>query len=212
MEFVKPKLIVISAPSGSGKTSIFKNARALLSNLIFSISYTTRNPREGEIDGADYFFTDTDQFQYMLAEDQFLEWAEVYGNFYGTSKDFIKRSQQEGKIVVLDIDVQGAMQLKQLPELDAIFIFIMPPSLDELSKRLISRGTEDVVSLKKRLSNAEKEISYRYHYDYQIVNDDLDQAVDAFLKVVISECYELKGEVEPDINSVIKGLHRKRGE
>ena len=209
MEFAKPKLIVISAPSGSGKTSVFKGAKALLPNLIFSISYTTRSPREGELEGADYFFTDPGHFQQMISEDQFLEWAEVYGNYYGTSRDFISRSQQEGKIVILDIDVQGAMQLKQIKDLDAVYIFIMPPSLEELSIRLISRGTESEESLRKRLNNAEKEISFRDQYNYQIVNGDLEQAVDEFLKVVISECYELKGELEPDIKSVIDRLHSK---
>ena len=207
MEFVKPKLIVISAPSGSGKTSVFKQARVILPNLMFSISYTTRQPRAGEADGSDYFFTDTERFKQMIADDQFLEWAEVYGNFYGTSKSYIAESQQAGKIVVLDIDVQGAIQLQQLPDLDAVFVYIMPPSLDELSKRLTNRGTEDEDSLKRRLANAEKEMSYRDRYDYQIVNDDLDQAVDDFLKVVIQECYELKGELESDINRVIRELH-----
>lgn len=211
MEFVKPKLIVISAPSGSGKTSIFKNARAALPNLMFSISYTTRSPREGELNGVDYIFTEEKQFLQMIAEDQFLEWAEVYGNYYGTSKSSIRRSQQDGKIVILDIDVQGALQLRQIPDLNAVFVFIMPPSLEELSRRLISRGTEDQASVHKRLSNAEKEISCRDQYDYQIINDDLDQAVDEFLKVVIEECYELKGDLESDINSVIKQLHQKKG-
>lgn len=207
MEFVKPKLIIISAPSGSGKTSVFKQARTILPNLIFSISYTTRKPRDGETDGSDYFFTNAHHFRQMIQEDQFLEWAEVYGNYYGTSKTFIQNAQADGKIVVLDIDVQGAMQLKEIPNLEAVFVFIMPPSLEELSRRLVSRGTENEESLKRRLANAEKEMSFRDRYDYQIVNDDLDRAVDEFLKVVIQECYDLEDEAESDINSIIRKLH-----
>jgi len=208
MEIVNPKLIVISAPSGSGKTSIFKKAREILPNLIFSISYTTRQAREGEREGEDYFYTDTDHFQRMIASDQFMEWAEVYGNFYGTTKEFILQSQADGKIVILDIDVQGAMQLKQLPDLEAVFVFIMPPSLDELSNRLISRATEDLSSIQKRLNNAEKEMSYQHQYGYQIINDDLDRAVDDFLRVVINECYDLKGELNPDIDTIISRLKK----
>ncbi len=206
MEIVNPKLIVISAPSGSGKTSIFKKAREILPNLIFSISYTTRQAREGEREGEDYFYTDTDHFKRMIASDQFLEWAEVYGNFYGTSREFIRKSQADGKIVILDIDVQGAMQLMQLHDLEAVFVFIMPPSLEELSNRLISRATEDQASIQKRLNNAEKEMSYQDQYGYQIVNDDLGRAVDEFLRVVIKECYDLKGELNPDIDGIISRL------
>lgn len=210
MEFVKPKLIVISAPSGSGKTSVFKGARTILPNLIFSISYTTRKPRQGETNGIDYFFTDKNAFREMIDNEQFLEWAEVYGNYYGTSKEFIRQSQRDGKIVILDIDVQGAMQLQQLSELDAVFVFITPPSLSVLSQRLTDRGTEDAESIQKRLSSAEKEMSFSDRYDYQIVNDTLEQAVDDFVKVIIRECYELKGDFESDINNVIDRLHHKQ--
>jgi guanylate kinase len=208
MEFLNPKLIVISAPSGSGKTSIFKKSNAILANLFFSISYTTRQPREGEVDGVDYLFTDEQQFRQMIEEHQFLEWAEVYGNFYGTSKEFIRRSQLDGKIVVLDIDVQGMLQLKKVSELDAIFVFITPPSLEELSKRLINRGTEDVSSIQKRLDNAEYEMTFMNGYDYQVVNDDLDNAVDIFLKVVINECYDLKGGKELDVDRFLTELKK----
>lgn len=206
MELVKPKLIVMSAPSGSGKTSVFKGARAALPNLMFSISYTTRSPRDGETDGVDYFFVDREVFLSMIKADQFLEWAEVYGNYYGTSKPFIQQAQQAGKIVVLDIDVQGAMQLRRQTDLDAVFIFIMPPSLDVLSERLIARGTEDSTSLHRRLGNAEEEMSYRNQYDYQIVNDDLETAVDDFLRVVIRECYDVAAD--QDLDRVIKQLRQ----
>jgi len=208
MEFLNPKLIVISAPSGSGKTSIFKRARAFLPKLFFSISYTTRRPREGEVDGVDYLFTDEHQFRQMIKENQFLEWAKVYGNFYGTSKDFIRRSQLEGKIVVLDIDVQGMLQLKKVSNLNAVFVFITPPSLEELSKRLINRGTEDASSIQKRLDNAEYEMTFMDRYDYQVVNDNLYHAVDAFLKVVINECYDLKGGKEHNVNRLLTELKK----
>ena len=208
MEFLNPKLIVISAPSGSGKTSIFKKAQAILSNLLFSISYTTRHPRAGEVDGVDYLFTSEHRFRQMIKENQFLEWAEVYGNFYGTSKDFIRRSQLDGKIVVLDIDVQGMLQLQDVPDLDAVFVFISPPSLEELTKRLINRGTEDDSSIKKRLNNAEYEMTFMDRYDYKVVNDDLDEAVDAFLKVVITECYDLKGSKNLDVDGLLTELKK----
>lgn len=208
MEFGKPKLIVISAPSGSGKTSIFKRAQAILPNLLFSISYTTRQPREGETDGVDYYFTDKRQFRLMIEDDLFLEWANVYGNFYGTTKEFIRRSQQEGKIVVLDIDVQGMMQLKKVVDQDAVFVFIMPPSLEVLSERLIGRGTEDETSVQKRLDNAEYEMTFMDHYDYRVVNDDLDDAVDAFLRIIITECYDSSGDQEGAVDQLLKQLKK----
>lgn len=208
MEFVKPKLIVISAPSGSGKTSIFKRAQAILPNLFYSISHTTRQPREGEVDGVDYFFTDKHQFCLMIENNLFLEWAEVYGNFYGTTKEFIQRSQQEGKIVILDIDVQGMMQLKKIPDLDAVFVFITPPSLKALSDRLIERGTENEITLQRRLSTAEHEMTFMHQYDYQVINDKLDEAVEAFLRIIINECYDLKGDQEGEIDHLIKQLKK----
>lgn len=180
-------LFIISAPSGTGKTTIYKKVQQILPNLVFSISYTTRFPRPGEKNAVDYFFVTEEEFKAMINRNQFLEWAEVHGNYYGTSKKFIEENRRAGDGVILDIDVQGAMQLKKLANLEAIFIFIKPPSFEELTRRLISRGTESQQVLEKRIENAKNELSYEEQYDYVIINDNLDVAVKQFLEVIDKE-------------------------
>ena len=187
MDFLIPKLIILSAPSGTGKTSIIKQAKQIFPNLTLSVSYTTREPREGEVDGKDYFFVDREEFIKLRDNQEFIEWAEVFGNFYGTSKKFIQNAQKNNQIVILDIDVQGALQLKKIKDLSKSMIFIRPPSLEELKNRLIFRNTEDEESLKKRLGNAEKEMNYQNQYDYTIINNQLDQAVNEFIYLILKE-------------------------
>ncbi|PCI28090.1 MAG: guanylate kinase [SAR324 cluster bacterium] len=204
MDLFSPKLIVISAPSGTGKTSIFKSAQKIFPNLTLSVSYTTRNPREGEKQGVDYFFVSPEEFQQRIKDQDFLEWAEVYGNFYGSSKEFIKSSQKSGNIVLLDIDVQGAMQLRQIKNLNATFVFITPPSLEVLEKRLVSRGTETPESLKKRLGNAEHELTFQNQYDYTVVNDELDQAVRHLLSISLQESIDLCGITDKKDETILK--------
>ncbi|MBU3914141.1 guanylate kinase [bacterium] len=187
MEKTKSKLFVISAPSGTGKTTIIKSSKLLLPELTLSISHTTRLPRKGEKESVDYFFVSKEEFKKMIDNQEFIEWAEVHGNFYGTSKKHIDSSVNNGKIVVLDIDVQGAMQIKKLQDRQAVFIFFNPPSIEELARRLESRGTETEESLKKRINNAKNELAFKDQYDYIITNDDLEKAVKEFLETIKKE-------------------------
>lgn len=183
-DFYSPKLFVISAPSGTGKTSIIKKARLACPSLLLSVSYATRSPREGEVDGVDYSFISKEEFEKKITQDDFIEWAEVYGNYYGTCREFIKKHQGEGRIVILDIDVQGAMQLQE-KKLDAEYIFIAPPSIENLKERLEGRGSENPETLKRRLSNAQHELSFQDRYSHVIINDDLEVAYQEFLETIL---------------------------
>lgn len=180
-------LLVISAPSGGGKTTILKQVMADLPGLVFSVSHTTRSPRPGEEDGRDYHFVTQEKFQEIQAAGStgFLEWAEVHGNFYGTSKGEVDRQLDAGNDVILDIDVQGAMQVQDRAE--PVSIFIAPPSMEELESRLRGRGTESDNDLSVRLDNARKEMSFSGKYDYLIINDDLDEAVESLRSIIIAE-------------------------
>ncbi len=169
-------LFVISAPSGAGKTTILKTVLNHLPAVGFSVSHTTRRPRPGEIDGRDYHFVDVEQFKRLRQDGGFLEWAEVHGNFYGTSGQAVTSQLERGREIILDIDVQGARQLQDRPELGATFIFIAPPSLAELERRLSGRQTDSAETIVLRLGNAKTELQAATSYDYIIVNDDLEEA------------------------------------
>jgi guanylate kinase len=180
-------LLVLSAPSGCGKTTILRQVMADLPGLSFSVSHTTRQPRPGEVNGRDYHFVSPEQF--LALRDQqpsgFLEWAEVHGNFYGTSRQEVAQRLSAGADVILDIDVQGAAQVRSNAE--PVTVFITPPSLDELERRLRGRGTENEDSLRRRLANAAQEMQAADAYTYLIVNDRLDEAVQALKAVIIAE-------------------------
>jgi guanylate kinase len=179
-------LFVISAPSGAGKTTLCQKLREIVPDVKFSVSYTTRKPRAGEVDGVHYSFVDEDEFRAMIAEGEFVEWAQVHGNFYGTSKRRIEDMINEGFDVILDIDVQGGRQIKEhFP--DSILIFVLPPSMDELKKRLTGRmsDAEDVIN--KRLKNAINEIREYKNYDYVIINDVFDDALEDMVAIIIAE-------------------------
>ncbi|MEA2114196.1 MAG: guanylate kinase [Thermodesulfobacteriota bacterium] len=180
-------LLVISAPSGCGKTTILKKVMTDLPGLAFSVSHTTREPRPGEEDGRDYHFVSREQFKEIRDQQPsgFLEWAEVHGNYYGTSRQDVEDRLAEGQDVILDIDVQGAKQIRRHGAL--VTIFIAPPSLSELKRRLRGRGTENEESLAVRLANAKKEMQAADAYTYLIVNDKLDEAVQALEAVIIAE-------------------------
>ncbi|HSE40761.1 MAG TPA: guanylate kinase, partial [Acidobacteriota bacterium] len=171
MKKQRNNVFIISAPSGSGKTTLIDLLLSENPSLMFSISHTTRPPRPGERNGVEYFFINEDEFLKMIQEDRFLEWAKVHGHFYGTSREMVERAQKDGRDLILDIDVQGAEQVrKKMP--DAISIFILPPSYEALQRRLLARqkDTEDVML--KRLQNAKKEILRFGEFDYIIINDD----------------------------------------
>jgi guanylate kinase len=169
------KMVVISGPSGSGKSTICKRLLAD-PRIVFSVSATTRKKREGEIEGRDYHFLSRDQFKQHAERGEFIEHAEVYGNMYGTLRAPMQQALAEGKLYLLEIDVQGALQLKALGE-PGIYIFIAPPDFEELRRRLVKRNTETPEMLERRLHKAEDEYRERVKYDHVVVNDDLDRAV-----------------------------------
>jgi len=181
----KGTLFVISGPSGVGKGTLRKELFRRLGSLAYSVSCTTRKPRTGEREGVDYFFLDRETFDRFLSRGAFLEWAEVHGNLYGTLEETVKNSLAEGKDVILEIDVQGAVQVKErMPE--AVLIFIAPPDEGELARRLSRRGTEKEQELKKRLENAREELNAASCYDHVVVNDDIDRASEELVDIVRS--------------------------
>jgi len=186
----KPRgsLFIVSAPSGAGKTTLCKKIVATVPEVRFSISYTTRQPREGEVNGADYTFVSTEAFKRMAGRGEFIEWAEVHGELYGTSREMIDSFRSEGYDLILDIDTQGATQLREKnKEGNFIFIFILPPSLKELKKRLKERMTDPDEVIRKRLERAAAEIKTYTDYDYVIINDNLDRALREFESIVLAE-------------------------
>ncbi|MFQ5454656.1 MAG: guanylate kinase [Nitrospirota bacterium] len=193
-------LFVVSAPSGAGKTSLCKEITKSVSHLQHSISYTTRSPRIGEIDGKDYFFVDKERFTRMVKEDNFLEWAEVHGNLYGTDRDHIMGMINNGVDTILDIDSQGAMQIKKKYK-EGIFIYILPPSFDALRTRLLKRKSESDKEIEKRLKRAKLEIMNYKEYYYFIVNDDFNKALRELEAIIITE--RLKAR-KKDISSWIQ--------
>ncbi|WP_339163543.1 guanylate kinase [Siminovitchia sp. FSL W7-1587] len=180
-------LIVLSGPSGVGKGTVRK---AVFSRpdatFAYSISMTTRKPREGEVDGVDYFFKSREEFERLIKEGKLLEYAEYVGNYYGTPIDYVKETLASGKDVFLEIEVQGAKQVREkFP--DGLFIFLMPPSLDELKKRIVGRGTESIELIHNRMEAAKKEIELTSMYDYIVENDDVERAVDKINAIVQAE-------------------------
>lgn len=182
----QPILIVVSGPSGSGKGTLCQMLRKELPDLVYSISLTTRHPRPNEKNGVDYIFVSRDEFQKHIAAGDFLEWAEVYGNYYGTLRSTVEENLKAGKDVLLELDIQGGQQVKKIYP-DAVLIFIMPPSLDELSKRIIGRGTDDAATINIRLSCAPDELLAAKKYDYVVYNDVVERAVQELLTIIKRE-------------------------
>jgi guanylate kinase len=179
-------VFIISAPSGSGKSTLVSRLMNEVAHLTFSVSYTTRKPRGLEIHGQAYHFIEREEFERRLRADEFLEWAQVFDNYYGTHADALNRAQENGQDLVLDIDVQGAAQLKKrIP--DAVSIFILPPSRASLEQRLRARGQDDEEVIRRRLADAAREISNYNLYDYVLVNDDLDVAAETLKGIVRAE-------------------------
>lgn len=182
----KGRLIVVSGPSGAGKSTVVFKAINGRDKMCFSTSVTSRKPRPGEVEGREYFFIDAEKFEQMVRNDELLEHAVYVGNYYGTPRKFVEDKLADGDSVFLDIEVQGARQVKEkMP--DAIMIFLIPPSLGELKKRLESRGTETEETIKGRLARAREEYAEADFYDYIVVNDDIDAAANELLSILTAE-------------------------
>ncbi|HLB05129.1 MAG TPA: guanylate kinase [Thermodesulfobacteriota bacterium] len=182
----KGLIFVVSAPSGAGKTSLCKRVVDLFTDLRHSISYTTRAPRGSERDGVDYNFVSEGRFLEMIENDEFVEWAFVHGNRYGTAEDSLRRCEEEGIDVILDIDVQGAAQIRKKLK-RGVYIFVLPPSQEDLEKRLRGRGTDGDEVIRARLSNAREEVRQISNYDYIVINDLFDDAAERLKSVIVAE-------------------------
>lgn len=180
-------MVIISGPSGVGKGTLVGKLLDRVPDIFVSVSATTRPPRPGEIDGVNYYFLSREDFDRDIENDSFLEWANIYGDLYGTPKPPIDRVLAEGRLVILEIDVQGALQIQEKLGHQAGYVFIMPPSAEELAKRLSGRRTETAQARRTRLEVARKEIALADRYDYVVVNDDLEQAVDELENVLLNK-------------------------
>lgn len=180
----KGRLIILSAPSGTGKTTVVKRLMAARPQLLHSVSYTTRAKRPAEIHGQDYYFVDSETFQKMIETDSFAEWAQVHGCYYGTPRKPLENAMRQGQDVLLDIDVQGSLNLQDQYPGQTVSIFLLPPSEEELEKRLSGRGTDTPEVRKRRLENAKQEMTFQQRYDHRIVNDDLQVACEKILAIL----------------------------
>lgn len=180
------QLLVVSSPSGAGKSTLCKRLRAEFDDLGFSVSFTTRAPRPGETDGVEYHFRSATTFQEMIGRDEFAEYAMVHGNMYGTSAETVEAALSEGRDLIFDIDFQGGRALRRRFGPDVVLVFILPPSLQELERRLRSRATDANEVIERRLKVALSEMEHYAEYDYVIVNDDLDKAYDALRGIYLA--------------------------
>jgi guanylate kinase len=203
---------IISAPSGSGKSTLVNQVRLIVPGLKFSISYTTRAPRAGEQNGREYYFVPRTEFEEMVKKNEFLEYADVFGNYYGTARRFLREAEEEGKDLLLDIDVQGAAQIKRkIPA--AVSIFILPPNRQELEKRLRTRSLDAEEVIQRRLVTASREIENYDKYDYILVNDRLEESIDALKSILLAERLKRSGAQQQgqrsadDTNLMAKAEH-----
>ncbi|BBN98611.1 guanylate kinase [Sporolactobacillus terrae] len=195
----KGLLVVLSGPSGVGKGTVCRTLRERGTQLNYSISATTRKPREGEIDGVHYFFKTREQFQKMIEQEKLLEWAEYVGNCYGTPVDYVHKMIESGQDVILEIEVQGALQVKKkFPE--ALFIFLAPPNLDELKSRIIGRGTETAELIESRMNVAKSEMELMQNYNYVVENDQVQKACDRIEAIVLAEHCRVDRLIEKYMN------------
>lgn len=196
-------LLIVSGPAGTGKGTVCKELLDRNDDLIYSISQTTRDPRVGEEDGVNYFFTDKDKFKSMIEKDEFLEYAHVHTNYYGTPKEFVVEQVEKGEVVLLEIDVQGALQIKQNYS-EAVFIFLLPPTMEELKNRIIKRGTESTEDIERRYKNAFKEIEFLGKYDYFVVNNKIKDAVLDIESIIRAERLRVKRQSDLK-DEILKG-------
>jgi len=198
-------IFVISAPSGAGKTTLINRLLESENSFMFSISTTTRNMRKGEIDGFNYHFVSKETFGKMIENNEFVEWAEVYGNYYGTTKKEVDRIRKTGKIPLFDVDIQGSRSLKkQLNK--GVFVFIIPPSLEVLKKRLTGRKTENSEELTLRLKNAYNEIAEYVNFDYVIINCDLESAFQRLMSIVVAEKCRIRN-IKNEIDVILEDFN-----
>ena len=195
--------VVLSAPSGAGKTTIARALVKEIEDVVFSISATTRPARDHEVDGVDYHFLSEPDFRAMIEADELIEWAEVHGHLYGTSREALRAALEEGRFLILDVDVQGAMQVRdRVP--DAVLVFVLPPSAGALVKRLTERGSEREDGVARRIENARGELEQASHFDYIVVNENLDQAIDEVRSIVLAEGRRTDRAI--DLSSAIRQL------
>ncbi len=178
------RLIVISAPSGSGKTTIARAIMQRYPRMLFSVSATTRQPRSGEVTGKDYFFLSKTEFQSRIKAGDLVEWEEIYGNYYGTLKSEVDRALGRGAVMLFDVDVKGGLSIKRVYPDDSLLIFIKPPSFEVLKERLMNRKTEDEATIRKRLDRVPMELERGNEFDWQVVNDDLQTAVNKVDEII----------------------------
>jgi len=188
-------LIIVSGPSGAGKSALVGGVLRSLSRIRFSVSYTTRAPRGNEKDGVEYFFVDRNNFEKLIREDAFLEWAEVHSNYYGTSKSFVDDTLHGGDDVILDIDVQGAQTIREKRP-DTISVFVMPPSFETLKQRLERRSLDEGLVIKQRLKRACNEIVRYREYDYLIINEDLDSSILELESIILGNRCRISSRIE----------------
>lgn len=188
-------LVIVSGFSGAGKGTVMKALMGKYDNYALSISATTRAPRTGEENGREYFFKSVEEFEKMIAQDELIEYANYVGNYYGTPKAYVESKLDEGKDVILEIELQGAMKVKEkMP--DTVLIFITPPTAEELKKRLVGRGTEDEATINARLRRASEEAGYMEKYDYLLINDDLDTCVRELHELIQSEHWKVSRNID----------------
>lgn len=204
------QLIVVSGFAGTGKGTLMKLLIEKYDNYMLSVSATTRNPRAGEIDGVHYFFTSKEKFEEMIANNELLEYAQYVDNYYGTPKAFVQKNREAGMNVILEIEIQGALKIKeQFPE--AVLIYVLPPSAIELKNRLVNRGTETLEVINKRMNRAREESDGIHKYDYILVNDDLDKCVELMNTIITSAAYtpdrnkEFISSIQCQLDDILKG-------